>query len=194
MEEASESPKVENKPQTMEAQRQKKEKEILYFRHRLQKGFLTRDQMPKEEVRILIQRIPFELEGSIIRTTKIHKVLRAIIKLSSIPRDEEFQFKKRSHDLLAIWNKILASEPETPTAASSTDKDGLATNGLGKDGKGVEKDEEEGAKSASEVEKDTDGEKQVEPVGDADEGGSDAGNANAKPENDAEQEESEKVT
>jgi hypothetical protein len=54
MEDASESPKVESKPQSMEAARQKKEKEILYFRHRLQKGFLTRDQMPKEEVRILI--------------------------------------------------------------------------------------------------------------------------------------------
>src|SRR4051794_40255895 len=131
-----------------------------------------------------------DLEGSIIRTTKIHKVLRAIIKLSSIPRDEEFQFKKRSHDLLAIWNKILASEPETPTAASGTDKDGPATNGVGKDGKAEEKDEEEGGKSASEgeKEKDADGDKQVGPVRDADEGGSDAGNTDAKIENDDEQE------
>jgi hypothetical protein len=130
-----------------------------------------------------------DLEGSIIRVTKIHKVLRAIIKLSSIPRDEEFQFKKRSHDLLAIWNKILASEPETPTAASGTDKDGPATNGVGKDGKADEKDEEDGAKSASEGEKDADGEKQVEPVVDAVDGGaSDAENSAAKPENDAEQE------
>jgi hypothetical protein len=134
-----------------------------------------------------------DLEGSIIRTTKIHKVLRAIIKLTSIPRDEEFQFKKRSHDLLAVWNKILASEPETPTAASGTDKDGPATNGVGKDGKVDDKDEEEGAKSASEGEKDADVEKQVEHVADADEGASDAENSTAKPENDAEQE-TKKVT
>ncbi|KAI9765050.1 MAG: hypothetical protein M1840_007875 [Geoglossum simile] len=94
-----------------------------------------------------------DLEGSIIRTTKIHKV----IKLSSIPRDE--------------------NEPETPTAASSTDKDGLATNGLGKDGNGGEKDEE---KSASGGERKPIL-KQVEPVGDADEDGLDAGNTNANP-------------
>jgi hypothetical protein len=55
MEDASESPKMEQKPLSMEELRRKREKEILYFRHKLQKGFLTRDQMPKEEVRVLIQ-------------------------------------------------------------------------------------------------------------------------------------------
>ena len=52
-----------------------------------------------------------DLEGSIIRATKIHKVLKAMIRLSSIPKDEEYEFKKRSHDLLTKWNKILQDDP-----------------------------------------------------------------------------------
>ena len=55
MEDTSESPKIEQKPLSMEELRKKREKEILYFRHKLQKGFLSRDQMPKEEVHPLIQ-------------------------------------------------------------------------------------------------------------------------------------------
>ena len=51
-----------------------------------------------------------DLEGSIIRTTKIHKVLKAMIKLASIPLDEEFHFKSRSVDLLAKWNEILSND------------------------------------------------------------------------------------
>ncbi len=51
-----------------------------------------------------------DLEGSIIRATKIHKVLKAMLKLPSIPLDEEYQFKSRSIDLLAKWSDILSSD------------------------------------------------------------------------------------
>lgn len=51
-----------------------------------------------------------ELEVSIIRTTKINKVLKAILKLDSIPREDEFQFKKRSQALLDRWNKLMATD------------------------------------------------------------------------------------
>lgn len=86
-----------------------------------------------------------DLEVSIIRITKINKVLKAIIKLSSIPKDEEFNFKKRSHELLAKWNKILADDPN---AGPSGDKEeGVTTNGIMKeenhDGEDTEKPEEE---------------------------------------------------
>ena len=121
-----------------------------------------------------------DLEGSIIRATKIHKVLRAIIKLSSIPRDEEFHFKKRSHDLLAIWNKTLASEPETPTAASGTDKDATATNGVKKDDKVAdEKNGDEAAKTRSDGNKDADLEKKDESMADGGESGPAADKADA---------------
>ncbi len=72
-----------------------------------------------------------DLEVSIIRNTKINKVLKALIKLNTIPRDEEFQFRKRSLDLLSQWNKILGAEPTD--AETTTDKDGKAspaTNGV----------------------------------------------------------------
>lgn len=73
-----------------------------------------------------------DLEVSIIRQTKINKVLKALIKLNTIPRDEEFQFRKRSLELLTRWNKILGAEP--PDAADiggdKEAKDSPATNGI----------------------------------------------------------------
>lgn len=64
-EEMVDTPKVEEKPLTPQEAKQKKEKEgklrmkgreavvdyftVLYLRHKLQKGFLSRDTMPKEE-------------------------------------------------------------------------------------------------------------------------------------------------
>ncbi len=50
---ADASPVVEEKPLTPEEQLEKKQKEILFLRHKLQKGFLTRDQPPKENVSAL---------------------------------------------------------------------------------------------------------------------------------------------
>lgn len=61
-----------------------------------------------------------DLEGSIIRATKIHKVLKEMLKLPSIPLDEEYQFKTRSIDLLAKWNVILSNDP--PSAAPTDEK------------------------------------------------------------------------
>jgi hypothetical protein len=62
------------------------------------------------------------LEPSIIRTTKIHKVLKAIVKLASIPKDEELGFKKRSADLLEIWNKRMEGEGEAAPKSAADDK------------------------------------------------------------------------
>ena len=89
-----------------------------------------------------------DLEVSIIRTTKINKVLKNIIKLSSIPKDEEFNFKKRSHELLAKWNKILVDDP---SAGAAGDKEEAATtNGVAKE----EKNEDEEKEKEKEKEKD----------------------------------------
>jgi len=61
-----------------------------------------------------------DLEVSIIRVTKINKVLKAILKLSSIPKEEEYNFKTRSQTLLDKWNKLLASDtPSAPTNGTS---------------------------------------------------------------------------
>ena len=113
----------EAKPQMTEAERlQTREKAVLYLRHRLQKGFLSRDQAPQEGemagmADFFSQLEAYEnLEPSIIRVTKIHKVLKAIVKLSSIPKDEEFQFKKRSSAMLEIWNKRMEADGDAGAA------------------------------------------------------------------------------
>jgi len=85
-----------------------------------------------------------DLEVSIIRATKINKVLKAILKLNSIPKEEEFQFKARSQTLLDKWNKLLASEASTPVATTAP----ATTNGV-KDEAKPEGEEEKAIASAS---------------------------------------------
>lgn len=125
--EAVDTPKIEQTPLTPAAAKEIKEKKVLYYRHKLQRGFLSRDTMPKEdEMKSMsdflseLEVFP-DLEGSIIRATKIHKVLKAMIKLPSIPLDEDYQFKTRSIDLLAKWNDILSNDPNAGTAGDKGD-------------------------------------------------------------------------
>jgi hypothetical protein len=101
-----------------------------------------------------------DLEGSIIRATKIHKVLKAMIKLPSIPLDEEYEFRSRSIDLLAKWNDILSNDPHAgPDGQKMDDSKSQApakTNGAVKGSKAASKADvrkggpaEEGSKGAS---------------------------------------------
>lgn len=108
------------------------QKEVLFLRHKLQKGLLTREQKPKEEEMqsmsdfiTLLEKFG-NLEVSIIRETKINKVLKAILKLDAVPREEEFQFKKRSQSLLDKWNKLLAGD-----ASGAAASNGVSSNGNG---------------------------------------------------------------
>lgn len=75
-----------------------------------------------------------DLEVSIIRSTKINKVLKALIKLNTIPKDEEFNFKGRSLDLLGRWNKALGAESTTDDHAGDKEEQ-PATNGVHKEDK-----------------------------------------------------------
>lgn len=107
---------------------------VLFLRHKLQKGFLARDQTPREDemgqMNNYIKKLEVypDLEPAIIRETKINKVLKALVKLNAIPRDDEFQFKKRSVDLLTKWTNILNAEPMD--IGDADDKAGSATNGI----------------------------------------------------------------
>ncbi|KUL84422.1 hypothetical protein ZTR_08779 [Talaromyces verruculosus] len=119
-------------PQEAKANKQKR---VLFLRHKLQKGFLQRDQAPKEEemeqmTKYLSELEAFgEIEVSIIRKTKINKVLRAIIKLPSIPKDEQYRFRQRSVDILQAWKTLLDSDILTPAAPA--DKEAKPeTNGV----------------------------------------------------------------
>ena len=108
------------------------QKEVLFLRHKLQKGLLARDQEPKEEEMKMmseyitkLETLP-DLEASIIRNTKINKVLKAILKLENIPKEDEFQFKPRSTVLLEKWNKILAVDGAPGAAAPSNGVNGTS--------------------------------------------------------------------
>ena len=113
--------------------------QVLFLRHKLQKGFLSRDQAPQEnempQMSGYIKKLEehADLEVSIIRTTKINKVLKALIKLNTIPKDEEFKFRERSVKLLEKWNKLLGSENVGEGEASAEMEDKPTTNGVHKE-------------------------------------------------------------
>lgn len=105
------------------------QKEVLYLRYKLQRGLLNKEHPPKEdemkqmsEYVTMLEKLP-ELEVSIIRATRINKVLKQIMKLGTIPREEDYKFKNRSQTLLDKWNQVMATDT-TPAAAKP------ATNGV----------------------------------------------------------------
>lgn len=90
---------------------------------------------PMSEFLAKLETFP-DLEVAIIRVTKINKVLKAIIKLEFIPKEDEFKFKPRSQSLLDKWNKILSTDG-APASTPAT------TNGVnGTSGEGAKKDKE----------------------------------------------------
>lgn len=121
--------------------RKDREKEVLFLRHKLQKGFLSRDQEPAEDEMPQMANFIKKLEAyggkldvQIIRNTKINKVLKGIIKLNTIPKDEEYHFKERSIKLLGEWNQLLGADPGDADKLTKEDKGSpTTTNGVHKD-------------------------------------------------------------
>ena len=112
-------------PLNEEGRRERKEKMVLYLRHKLQKGFLTRDQTPKEEEMVTmdeqfknLEKL-LDLDAAIIRATKINKVLKAILKLEHIPKEHEYNFKARSSALLNAWAPALGLDSEAAAPPST---------------------------------------------------------------------------
>lgn len=112
---------------------------MLFLRHKLQKGFLSRDQEPAEaempQMASYIKKLEAygsDLEVVIIRNTKVNKVLKGIAKLNTIPKDEEYHFRERSVKLLGEWNVLLGAEPAE--AEKKDDKNSpTTTNGVHKE-------------------------------------------------------------
>lgn len=71
-----------------------------------------------------------DLEVSIIRKTRINKVLKMIVKLPFIPREEEFQFRRRAVNILGKWKNVL--DADTAAAGAAEDKEKKA-NGVHKE-------------------------------------------------------------
>lgn len=120
---------------------------VLHLRHRLQKGFVSREGLPKDDEMPqmndyfnMVETSP-DIDAAIIRDTKIHKVLKAILKMETIPRDDEFHFKDRSQALLASWNALLEG-PETKVPATNGEAEGNK--------KDIEKDEKKDEETPAE--------------------------------------------
>ncbi|KAA8642252.1 PWWP domain protein [Aspergillus tanneri] len=157
---ASKGPEKKVNP---EEAKDRKEKEILFVRHKLQKGFISRDQPPKEEEMTTMSGYFTKLENygdlevAIIRATKINKVLKMIVRLSSIPRDEEFQFRRRAMDLLSKWKTVLDADAPASAAEDKDKDDKLKANGVHKEDS-----------VDTPVRADTEGEKEDEPKNEQD--------------------------
>lgn len=93
------------------------QKEVLFIRHKLQKGLLDKAQAPKaEEMESMnewmssLEKVQ-PMEESIIASTKIHKLLKAIIKVGhTIPNNDEHKLKERATALLEQWGQTPAPE------------------------------------------------------------------------------------
>jgi len=66
-----------------------------------------------------------DLEAEVIKRTKVHKVLKAIIKLDNIPKEEEHNFKQRSTELLNKWGGALAADGETAEKTTPAPTNGV---------------------------------------------------------------------
>lgn len=127
------APKVEEEAGEDKTQMSEEEKfahqrkAVLYLRHKLQKGFLSRDEAPKDEAMAEMSEFLTQLENhkeldsAIIKYTKIHKVLKGIVKLDTIPKESEYDFKKRSHAMLDIWSKRMDAEAGDGAAKESAE-------------------------------------------------------------------------
>lgn len=98
-----------------------------------------------------------KIEVTVIRSTKINKVLKALVKLNTIPKDEEYHFRQRAIELLGLWNPLLGAEPadDKPSKDDKDDKEDNAsptnTNGVHKEAE-KEIEEKTGEKVEKEVE------------------------------------------
>ena len=70
-----------------------------------------------------------DLDAGIIKSTKINKVLKAILKLDSIPMEETYNFKDRSSHMLTAWAPALGLDPATAGAEPTSSKE-PTTNGI----------------------------------------------------------------
>ncbi|KAJ6172267.1 hypothetical protein N7470_001334 [Penicillium chermesinum] len=135
-EEETKETKQPEKKVDPEELKKKKHKEVLFLRHKLQKGFISRDQPPKEDEMATMSTYFDKLEKhadldvTTIRSTKINKVLKMIVKLNSIPRDEDFNFRDRSMAILSNWKHVLDNDgpaeesAETPKLETEEEKEG----------------------------------------------------------------------
>jgi len=70
------------------------------------------------------------LTVDLIKDTKIHKVLKGVMRVDfEIPLEDEFHFKKRSEDLYKQWMEMFAAEEKKSKEAAAAEKGGRVPRG-----------------------------------------------------------------
>ncbi|KAF2113702.1 hypothetical protein BDV96DRAFT_601180 [Lophiotrema nucula] len=122
--EAAAAPEHESKLLSREEQLEGRKKAVLYFRHRLQKGFMSRDQAPKEEdianmSNNLKQLEAYkDLEEEVIKNTK-NRTLAA----DAATTNDQNEAAAAKNDK----NKTTAPDAITPEAATVNNNENKAT-------------------------------------------------------------------
>ena len=84
-------------------------KKVRGWRHSLQRSFLSKDgtinpdDMDHMNKTLKLVEEYGGITADVLRTTKIGKVMRRIVQLPQIPRDDEFSFKERAEKLCDKW-------------------------------------------------------------------------------------------
>ncbi|EST08478.1 PWWP domain protein [Kalmanozyma brasiliensis GHG001] len=95
-------------------------KKVKEWRHKVQKVFLGKegtihaDDMPGADATFKTVEEYDGMTAEHLRTTKIGKVMKRVMQLSDIPRDDEFHFKERAEKLCAKWGAIMAGGDAAP--------------------------------------------------------------------------------
>ncbi|SAM81729.1 uncharacterized protein UBRO_03144 [Ustilago bromivora] len=110
-------------------------RQVKEWRHKVQKTFLGKDGKinPEDmEAADATFKTVEEYDGMTaehLRTTKIGKVMKRVMQLSSIPRDDEFHFKDRAEKLCAKWGAIMASSDGPKESAAEGSSEPVKENG-----------------------------------------------------------------
>jgi hypothetical protein len=126
--EADTTKEPEEPPRFADKKKQAMFKRMYSIRSVLQRGLLLKSGPKEDEIDRLhdtlseLEQIP-DVDGDVIRESRIHRVLKNIIKLKDIPKEEEFNFKRRSSTVLGKWTKILSGDGN----AAATEKENGAS-------------------------------------------------------------------
>jgi hypothetical protein len=106
-----------------------------------------------------------DVEGEVIRESRVHRVLKNIIKMAQIPLDTKFSFKTRSQGVLKKFNKALgdgdanadASKAAIPNGDTKTEKEETEPPSAAPEADKESKEETKPADKPADPEKSADG-------------------------------------
>ncbi|SPO26252.1 uncharacterized protein UTRI_02528 [Ustilago trichophora] len=110
-------------------------KRVKEWRHKVQKVFLGKDgtinpeEMPAADSTFKTVEEYDGMTAEHLRTTKIGKVMKRVMQLTEIPRDDEFRFRDRAERLCAKWGAIMAGGESAKEPSHEASSEGVKENG-----------------------------------------------------------------